>query len=133
MADSADLIGGFFATLAEAGQLATFGQASATLRFDITDGALTEYWYLTVRKGQVTVTRDEGPADAIMHAAGQHFEAMVSGRLNSQAAMLRGLLTCEGSMAACVMFQRCLPGPPDSTGRVAPIPAAVVMAARRPA
>jgi hypothetical protein len=51
----------------------------------------------------------------------KYLEAMVTGRLNAMAAILRGLLTCEGSMAALVMFQRCLPGPPGSTGRVAPI------------
>ena len=53
---------------------------------------------------------------------------VVTGRLNAQAAILRGLLTCEGSMAACMMFQRSLPGPPGSVGRVAPISSAAVMA-----
>ena len=56
----------------------------------------------------------------------------MTGRLNAQAAMLRGLLTCEGSMAALMMFQRCLPGPPGSTGKVAPISSQTVMAQRRP-
>ena len=41
---------------------------------------------------------------------------MVTGRLNAQAAVLRGALACEGKLAAVVMFQRCLPGPPGSTG-----------------
>jgi hypothetical protein len=31
-------------------------------------------------------------------------------------------------MAACMMFQRSLPGPPGSVGRVAPISSAAVMA-----
>jgi len=62
-----------------------------------------------------------------------HLEAMVTGRLNAQAALLRGLLTCEGSMAMLIMFQRCLPGPRGSTGRVAPISSETVMAQRRPA
>jgi len=130
---TADPIGGFFAGLADAGSLATFGDASATLRFDLTDGTPTERWYLTVHRGQVAVTRDDGPADAVLQMRRPHFEAMVTGRLNAQAAMLRGVLTCEGSMAACIMFQRCLPGPPGSTGRVAPIPAQTVNAERRPA
>ena len=55
-------------------------------------------------------------------------EAIVTGRLNAMAAMLRGLLTAEGSMAALIMFQRCLPGPPGSTGRVAPISSKTVTA-----
>jgi SCP-2 sterol transfer family len=130
---SADPISGFLAALAGAGRLATFGDGSATLRFDISNGAAPEHWYLTVRRGQVAVTREDRPADAVLRIRRPHFEAMVTGRLNAQAAMLRGLLICEGSMAACAMFQRCLPGPPGSTGRVAPIPARVVNAERRPA
>jgi hypothetical protein len=57
----------------------------------------------------------------------------VTGRLNAQAALLRGLLTCEGSIAAVIMFQRCLPGPPGSTGRVAPISSRTVTDGRRSA
>ena len=128
----ADPIGGFFAGLAKSGRLATFGDASATLRFDVTDLDAVEHWYLTVRKGQVAASQQDGAADAVIRLARPQFEALVTGRLNAQAAMLRGVMTCEGSMAACVMFQRSLPGPPGATGHVAPIPAAVVMAERRP-
>jgi SCP-2 sterol transfer family len=130
---SADPISGFFTGLAESGRLATFGDASATLRFDVTSADTVEHWYLTVRKGRVTASRADGPADATVRVSRPQLEGMVTGRVNAQAAMLRGLMTCAGSMAACVMFQRSLPGPPDSTGHVAPIPAAVVMAERRPA
>ena len=77
-------------------------------------------------------TRQNKAADAIIHIDRPHFEAIVTGRLNAQAALLRGLLTCEGSIAALMMFQRCLPGPPGSTGRAAPISSQTVMAQRRP-
>ncbi len=132
MAKASDPIGEFFAALEEAGHLATFEGQSATLRFDVADGTSVERWRLTVSDGDVGVTRNDGPADAIVQADRPHFEAIVTGRLNAQAAMLRGLLVCEGSMAACIMFQRCLPGPPGSTGRVAPISGATVMSQRRP-
>jgi hypothetical protein len=122
----------FFTGLAEPGHLETFEGQSATLRFDVVDGGSVEHWHVTVSDGDVSVTREDGPADAIMRADRPHFEAIVTGRLNAQAAMLRGLLICQGSMAACIMFQRCLPGPPGSTGRVAPITGATVMSQRRP-
>jgi hypothetical protein len=131
-AKASDPISAFFAALAEAGHLATFEGQSATLRFDVADGTGVERWRLAVHAGDVGVTRGDGAADAIVRADRPHFEAIVTGRLNAQAAMLRGLLVCEGSMAACIMFQRCLPSPPDSTGRVAPISAAMVMSQRRP-
>jgi putative sterol carrier protein len=118
--------------LAESGHLATFDGESATLRFDVADGADVGHWRLKVSNGNVSVTREERAADAVVRADRPRFEAMVTGRLNAQAAMLRGLLVCEGSMAACIMWQRCLPSPPGSTGRVAPISSATVMSQRRP-
>ena len=76
----------------------------------------------------MTVARSADPADAIVRVERPVLEAIVTGRLNAMAAILRGLLTCEGSMAALVIFQRCLPGPPGSTGRVAPISSQTVTA-----
>jgi SCP-2 sterol transfer family len=134
-------IGDFFASLTEPGHIATFERESATLRFDIADvsdpamfagAADVEHWHVTINDGDVAVTRQLIPADAIVHVARPTFEAIVKGRLNAQAALLRGLMTCEGSMAALMMFQRCLPGPPGSTGTVEPLTSQAVMAQRRP-
>jgi len=126
----------FFAGLAETGHIATFERESATIRFDILDpdehgqsqSDKSERWYVTIDDGSVSATRRDRPADAVVRVSRHHFEAMIAGRLNAQAALLRGLFTVEGKMAALVMFQRCLPGPPGSTGRVAPISATAVMA-----
>ena len=129
---TADPISQFFADLAAPGHLATFEGHSATLRFDVHDSGQVRHWYVAVSNGDVTVTRQNKGADAVIHVGRPPFEAIVTGRMNAMAALLRGVLTCEGSMAALVMFQRCLPGPPDSTGRVAPIRSQTVMAQRRP-
>ena len=129
---TADPISQFFANLTAPGHLATFEGDSATLRFDVRDGGQVHHWYLTVSDGDVAVTRQNKAADAVIHVDRPQFEAIVTGRLNAQAALLRGVLTCEGSLAALLMFQRCLPGPPGSTGRVAPISSQTVMAQRRP-
>jgi len=129
---TADPISQFFADLAAPGHLATFEGHSATLRFDVHESGQVQHWYVAVSNGDVTVTRQNKAADAVIHVERPSFEAIVTGRMNAQAALLRGVLTCEGSMAALLMFQRCLPGPPDSTGRVAPIRSQTVMAQRRP-
>jgi hypothetical protein len=129
---SADPISQFFADLAAPGHIATFEGDSATLRFDVRDGGQLQHWYVSVSDGDVAVSRQNKAADAVIHVDRPQFEAIVTGRLNAQAALLRGVLTCEGSMAALMMFQRCLPGPPGSTGRVAPISSQTVMAQRRP-
>ena len=135
---TADPISHFFADLAAPGHLATFEGHSATLRFDVHDSDQVQHWHVAVSDGDVavsrqnTVTRQNKGADAVIHVERPPFEAIITGRMNAQAALLRGVLTCEGSMAALLMFQRCLPGPPDSTGRVAPIRSQTVMAQRRP-
>ncbi len=126
----------FFAELAAAGHIPTFERNSATLRFDVQgdikgDGDAIERWHVSVTNGDVTVSRKNGPADAVIKIQRRHLVALVTGRTNAQAAYLRGLLTCEGNMAALIMFQRCLPGPRGSSGRVAPISSAAVTAERR--
>jgi hypothetical protein len=129
---SADPISDFFASLTEPGHIATFEREYATLRFEIGDRPDIQYWYVTVHDGDVTVTRQKSTADAVVRISRPTFEAIVAGRMNAQAALLRGVLSCEGSMAALMMFQRCLPGPPGSTWAVAPISSETVMAQRRP-
>jgi len=122
----------FFASLAAPGHIATFAGESATLRFDVTSSSKLQHWYLTISNGKVAVSRENSAADAVVRIERPYLEAIVSGRLNAMAALLRGVLVCEGSMAALMMFQRCLPGPSGSTGRVAPISSQTVMAQRRP-
>ena len=127
-----DPINQFFSDLAEPGHLATFESESATLRFDVPDGSRAERWYVSVNDGDVSVARTGGQTDAVVTTDRPVLEAIVAGRLNAQAALLRGLIACQGSMAALMMFQRCLPGPPGSTGRVAPISSAAVTAQHDP-
>jgi hypothetical protein len=131
-----DTVTRFFAELAAAGHVPTFERNSATLRFDVrgdgkSSGETAERWYVAVTNGDVTVSRRNGSADAVVRIERRCLESLVTGRLNAQAAYLRGLFSCEGSMAAVIMFQRCLPGPPGSTGRIAPLTSAQVMAERR--
>jgi SCP-2 sterol transfer family len=129
--EASDPVGQFFRMLAAPGHLTTFEGESAKLRFDVADGKRVDRWYLTVDDGDVTVTRRNSPAAVVVRIERPDFEAMVTGRRNAQAALLRGLMTVEGDIAALMMFQRCLPGPPGSTGRVAAITSKTVMAERR--
>jgi predicted lipid carrier protein YhbT len=130
VAAAVDPITQFFAALDESGHLATFEGSSAEIRFDVLDGKKVERWHVSITRGDVAVSHSSGPADVTVRIDRRHLEAMVTGRLNAQAAFLRGLFTVEGSVGALMMFQGCLPGPPGSTGRVAPIPSKTVMAQR---
>ncbi len=131
--EAADPISEFFLLLEDPGRISTFEGESASLRFDVGNGAATDRWRVQVTDGKVTVSRANAAADAVIKIGRPQMVALVTGRLNAQAAILRGLLVCEGSMAALVMFQRCLPGPPGSVGRVAPISSQTVTAQRRAA
>src|SRR5258708_23949144 len=102
-----DTVSRFFSGLAEAGHLAPFDRQSATLRFDILDGDHVERWYVTVNDGEVTVTRQGKPTDAMAdvsvdvpaHAPAdvspdatvrmdrRNFAAMATGPLNALAAV----------------------------------------------
>jgi hypothetical protein len=126
----ADPVTQFFAALDEPGHLATLDGDSAVIRFDVLDGKKVERWRVSIARGEVAVTHSADPADATVRIDRCHFEAMVTGHLNAQAAFLRGLFACEGSVGALMSFQRCLPGPPGSTGRAAPISSEAVMAGR---
>jgi SCP-2 sterol transfer family len=123
-----DAISQFFADLAQPGHLATLESESGSLRFDVKDGASVQQWYVAVHDGDVAITRRGDPADAVVTADRPHLEAIMSGQMNATAAVLRGVLDCQGSMATLVMFQRCLPGPSGSTGRAAPMSSQAVMA-----
>jgi hypothetical protein len=129
-AAAADPVTRFFAALDEPGHLATLEGGSGTIRFHVLDGKKVERWRVSISGGDVDVTHSGGPADATVRIDRRHLGALVTGRLNAQAAFLRGLFECEGSVGALMMFQRCLPGPPGSTGRVAPISSKAVTAGR---
>jgi putative sterol carrier protein len=130
VAAAADPITQFFASLDEPGHLATFEGDSAEVQFDVLGVKKAERWHVSITNGDVAVSNRSGPADATVRIDRRDLEALVTGRLNAQAAFLRGLFTCEGNVSALMMFQRCLPGPPGSTGRVAPISSKTVMAQR---
>jgi hypothetical protein len=130
VAATADPVTQFFAALDQPGHLATLEGDSTAIRFDVLDGKKIERWHVSITRGEAAVTHSSGPADATVRIDRRHLEAMVTGRLNAQAAFLRGLYECEGSVGALMTFQRCLPGPPGSTGRVAAISSKTVMAGR---
>jgi SCP-2 sterol transfer family len=76
----------------------------------------------------VKVSHKKAAADLVMRVDKATLEALVTGRSNGTAAILRGALAYQGSLAPFVMFQRIFPGPPHSKGRVPPISGEMVMA-----
>lgn len=108
----------FFDGLAARGHEPILSSMSGTLRFDVTNGRRTQHWYVTVRKGDVEVSREDAAADAVLRVGRELFASIAAGTTNAMAAMLRGELELDGDLGLIVSFQRLLPGPPRA--RTAP-------------
>jgi putative sterol carrier protein len=105
----------FFDDLAQRGHEPQLGNASGTMRFDITNGKKTETWFVTIDKGDLTVSRSGGKADSTLVASKELFDRLASGKASAVAEVLRGTLTIDGDWRLLVLFRRILPGP--STGK----------------
>ena len=111
----------FFGELGQRGHEPLLEKATGTVRVDLADGERTDRWLVSLRKGDVVVSRRNAAADCILRADKTLFDGMVSGDVNAIAAVLRGALTLEGDVGLLVLFQRLFPGPREGRrkGRVA--------------
>ena len=107
----------FFDGLERQDHLSLTGNESGTFRFDVVDGKRSTSWFITVKKGDLSVSRRGAAADCRVRAPRQLAEGVVSGKVNAFAAVLRGELEVEGDPKLMVVFQRLLPGPPASRKR----------------
>jgi ubiquinone biosynthesis protein UbiJ len=104
----------FFDGLRGQGYQPLLQKVNGTLRFDVVDGKRTARWFLTVKKGDVKVSRQGSAADCIVRGDKALVDGILSGKVNAFAATLRGELDIEGDLELMVLFQRLLPGPAAS-------------------
>ena len=103
----------FFGELAKRGREPALGRVTGTVRCDVLNGGgRVESWYVTIKKGDITVSNKSGAADAVVRSDRNLFDGFASGTMNVMAAMLRGVLEVEGDLRLLAMFQRLFPGPP---------------------
>jgi hypothetical protein len=107
----------FFTDLAARGQVPMLRSMSGTLRFDLEDGARVEHWYVTVKRGTVSVSDGSGDADCAVKTSRELFDRLASGTANAMAAALRGLVQASGDLSLLISFQRLFPGPPRDCHR----------------
>jgi putative sterol carrier protein len=100
-----------FERLGGVGRIPMLAQARGVMLFELVGGTRTERWRIAVDKGNVEVTRGNGPADCVMRADRRLFARIASGKVNAFAAVLRGAVEIEGDPRLLVLFQRLLPGP----------------------
>jgi putative sterol carrier protein len=112
-----DSTGTFFSELGRRAQQPMLRKATGRLRFDLTDGTSEATWSVTMKKGEVSVSRTKGVADCVVTTNRPLFDAIVRGEKNAMAAVLRGEINIEGDPELLVLFQRVFAGPADSVRR----------------
>jgi len=103
-------------TLAERSQEQPITAFNGIVRFDVRDGDRVEKWYLTITKGVVTVAREGGEPDCVLAGDVTTFDAVLSGKANAMAAILRGALVPRGKFVLLTALQRLFPGSPGAAG-----------------
>jgi len=101
----ADKVAPFFEGLGEKRHVRFLEGASGTLLVEITDGKNVERWYVTIKRGDVSVS-DKGTApDCVVRADKATFEAILTGQMNAIPALLRGKLEVDGRVSLLVALQ----------------------------
>jgi putative sterol carrier protein len=99
----------FFDELNRRGHEPAFRNRTATIRFDVMHGKNTDRWIVAIDKGDLTVSRSDGPADCVLRGDRSLFDAFVTGRADPMAAMLRGELLADGDAELLVAARRLMP------------------------
>jgi putative sterol carrier protein len=107
----------FFDDLAARAHEPLLKDASGTIRFDLVDGRRVEHRYVTIDRGDVTVSHEKADADTVLRIDRSLFDRIATGKTNAMAAALRGELVPEGNLSMLMVFQRLFPGPPRSRAR----------------
>jgi putative sterol carrier protein len=112
-----DSTAAFFTELGRQADQPMLRKATGRLRFDLTNGTSEATWSVTMKKGEVSVSRTKGDADCVITTNRPLFDAIVRGEKNAMAAVLRGEINIKGDPELLVLFQRVFAGPADSVKR----------------
>jgi hypothetical protein len=113
MADPTEV---FFEGLERRGHVPLLERVEGSVRFDLSQDGRVEHWMLRVDRGDVTLSREEGPADAVVATRRELFNGVTKGEVNAVAALLRGAIVAEGDLRLILLLDRLLPGPPGARG-----------------
>jgi len=104
----------FFQELGSRGHESALRSRTATIRFEIANGADIESHSVAIDKGNIAVSSPGDPAhaDCTLRAGHQLFERVASGEANAMAAMLRGELIADGDPELLIATRKLLPRSP---------------------
>jgi len=88
---------------------ARLGRARGTLRFEVRDKGRVEQWFVSLDRGAIHVSQDDGPADCVVRVDRPVLDGIVDGSVNPTAAFLRGVIWAEGNFDLLLHLQRLFP------------------------
>jgi putative sterol carrier protein len=102
----------FFDEIGRRGHEPLLERVSATVRFDVGDGASVDHRLLRIDRGDIRVTSEDVPADCAVIIGEELLDEIIHGRTGAMPAFLRGALLVEGNPEVLVLVQRLFPGHP---------------------
>jgi SCP-2 sterol transfer family len=93
----------FFDWLASRGHVPLLNLVTGTVQFDVGE---KDHWWVTVRRGDVTVSRSPTKADCVLECDPETFARIISGEQNVIAAAIRGAVRVSGNIALGLCLQR---------------------------
>jgi len=105
----------FFDELGSRGHEPMLEKTTGTVRFDLTNGKRTERWFVSIDKGDISVSHRNAAADCTVRARKDVFEGVATGEVNAMASVLRGTIAVEGDTLLVVLFQRLFPAPGEQS------------------
>jgi putative sterol carrier protein len=102
----------FFDEIGRRGHEPLLERVSATVRFDVGDGASVDHRLLRIDRGDIRVTSEDVPADCTVTIGDELLDEIIHGRTGAMPAFLRGALLVEGNPEVLVLVQRLFPGHP---------------------
>jgi len=94
----------FFEQVDKQGHVPLLEHVSGTILLEIKDAG-PERWYVTIRRGDVSVSHEGASPDCTIRTDGATFDAIIAGKLSAMPATLRGLLQVEGKVNLLVALQ----------------------------
>jgi putative sterol carrier protein len=92
-------------------------KAAGTVRVDLTRDSVIENWFIVINAGDISVSRENMPADAVLRAEQATFDLVASGEMNATAAIARGEVSVRGDSRLLIQVLRLFPARPGVRGR----------------
>ncbi|MEH1102413.1 SCP2 sterol-binding domain-containing protein [Micromonospora sp. CPCC 205561] len=90
------------------------GPVAGTMQIDLSRGSHTVHWLVHLQPGEIEVSRNRGPADAIWYTSEEQFDQLATGRAQAISSVLRNESSFSGDVVLFLAFRRFFPDPPGT-------------------